>query len=154
MEKGAVRKVNCKECDEFKICGTKGIVQPKDGDPYYVPGEGCAMGDGLTVEIGGITYTKCHLMLDEYVADGSVALTVFTEHYESFAGITTFLCDLGIKKDEGYVDTNNCQWAEDFIAKYKLGEPTGGYKSSGFCIYPLYKFDMDEIQKYVKGEGE
>ena len=34
------------------------------------------------------------------------------------------------------------------IEKYKLGKPTGKFKISGFCCYPLYEFDLDEIAKY------
>ena len=110
--------------------------------------------DGLTLEWYGMTFPNCHLTVDYFLADSSLALDVVTKNGEAVARITTCLNRMIAVEDEGYVDTNNCPWAEEFIKKYKLGSPTGKYKSSGFCIYPLYKFDMDEIQKYVKGEGE
>ena len=47
-----------------------------------------------------------------------------------------------------FVDTNNLPEIEKFIEKYKLGKPTGKLKISGFCCYPLYEFDLDEIAKY------
>jgi len=109
---------------------------------------------GLTVETYGMIYPNCRLTYDFFIADSSLALNVVTKNGEAVARITVCLDRLDVHEDEGYVDTNNCPWAEEFIKKYKLGSPTGKYKSSGFCIYPLYKFDMDEIQKYVKGEGE
>ena len=59
----------------------------------------------------------------------------------------TMTVNLGKKlaEDEGYVDTNNFPEAESFIKKYKLGKPTGGYGFSGFCAYPLYKFDLAKL---------
>lgn len=44
------------------------------------------------------------------------------------------------QKNEAYVDVNNCPWAEDFIRENTLGEPLGRLASSGFCVYPLYRF--------------
>ena len=42
-----------------------------------------------------------------------------------------------------FVDTNNNGFwgCEDFIKKNGLGEPTGITGHSGYCSYPLYKFD-------------
>lgn len=47
-----------------------------------------------------------------------------------------------------YIDTNNCSWAEDFLVDNDFGLPTGEYKASGFCIYPLYQLDLEKIGKY------
>ena len=33
-------------------------------------------------------------------------------------------------------------------SEYKLGKPTGHYGYSGYCSYPEYKFDMDEVRNY------
>lgn len=45
-----------------------------------------------------------------------------------------------LPENHAYVDVNNIPNAEAFIAEYKLGEPLGEFKMSGFCCYPLYKF--------------
>ena len=47
-----------------------------------------------------------------------------------------------------YIDTNNCPWAENFLVDNDFGLPTGEYKVSGFCIYPLYQLDLERISKY------
>lgn len=51
-----------------------------------------------------------------------------------------------------YVDTNNMPGAEQFIKENGLGEPTGAWTRSGFCTYPLYKFNIDELKKHVRPE--
>ena len=51
--------------------------------------------------------------------------------------------------NESYLDVNNVCGVDDFIEKYKLGTFTGKYKTSGFCKYPLYSFDLKEIEKYT-----
>ena len=62
----------------------------------------------------------------------------------------TITVNFNEKLDEGmaYLDTNNCSWVEDIMKKYCLGEPTGEYKQSGFCIYPLYKLDLQAIKEF------
>ena len=48
----------------------------------------------------------------------------------------------------GYVDTNNNPGAIEFIEKNGIGEFTGRYGYSGYCSYPLYKFDKEKISEY------
>ena len=48
-----------------------------------------------------------------------------------------------------YVDINNCPWATKFIKDNELGEFTGKYGKSGFCVYPLYKFNLDKIKEVL-----
>lgn len=50
-----------------------------------------------------------------------------------------------------FVDTNNCPWAEEFIKESNLGTPVGFTGFSGFCEYPLYKFNtelMKDVERY------
>ena len=47
-----------------------------------------------------------------------------------------------------YIDTNNCPWAESILTENNWGVPTGKQMASGFCIYPLYKLNLEEISKY------
>ena len=69
------------------------------------------------------------------------------EDGEMYAVITVniddsdFLCD----DHTAFVDTNNCPWAEQFIKDNKIGEPTGYYGNSGYCMYPLYVFDTEKL---------
>ena len=64
-----------------------------------------------------------------------------------FATLTVNLEGAHLPADCAYVDTNNCPWAEEFIAAYKLGKYLGIHGHSGFCEYPLYRFDLDKIPK-------
>lgn len=59
----------------------------------------------------------------------------------------TLTVNLGkmLESDKAYLDTNNFPEAEAFVKKYKLAEPTGNYAFSGFCAYPLYKFDLAKL---------
>lgn len=84
--------------------------------------------------------------VSSYANNGTLAIQLWCED-GPFATLTVNIMD---KHREGcqYVDTNNCPWAEKFIHDYNLGEPTGNYGMSGFCLYPEYKFNIEELTKY------
>ena len=50
-----------------------------------------------------------------------------------------------------YVDVNNMPNAELFLEENGLGEPTGDFGFSGFCMYPVYKLNMERINELVNG---
>ena len=85
--------------------------------------------------------------VNEYV-DGGLALTMdyMDEDYHCMMPFATLTVNLG-RQNYGYayVDTNNCPWAEKFIEENGLGEFTGKTCVSGFCCFPLYKFNMEVI---------
>lgn len=62
-----------------------------------------------------------------------------------FATITVNLGHFLQGKDYAYVDTNNCPWAEEFLTSNGLAEPTGIHHQSGWCEYPLYKFNIEKF---------
>ena len=39
--------------------------------------------------------------------------------------------------------------AESFILDNELGENTGETMRSGFCVYPLYKFNQEKLENLV-----
>lgn len=80
-------------------------------------------------------------------SNNNTALELVCEDGIPLAVITVNLGDL-LKKNMAYIDTNNCSWAEDFLVDNDFGLPTGEYKASGFCIYPLYQLDLEKIGKY------
>ena len=51
-----------------------------------------------------------------------------------------------------YVDTNNCPWAEQFLEENKIARRTGIFAPSGYCVYPLYEFNLDAIYEYEESE--
>lgn len=82
-----------------------------------------------------------------YVAkyhNGNLAIRLVTYDDEPWALLTVNLGDK-LPEDHAYVDINNCPWAREFIEKYELGEWTGGMGHSGFCVYPLYRFDLTKL---------
>lgn len=79
-----------------------------------------------------------------YSNNGNLAILLTSPTEGPFATLSVNLHKL--PEGYAYVDTNNCPWAEEFINEYKLGEPTGGSARSGYCIYPLYKFDLSKLQ--------
>lgn len=55
------------------------------------------------------------------------------------------------KSNCAFIDINNngsniMEWLE----KNNLGRPTGNYEVSGYCIYPEFEFNMEEVNKYVE----
>ena len=86
------------------------------------------------------TYENVQMTKTTYVNNGNLAIQLWNEEDGPLAMLTV---NLDKKLDEGYayVDTNNCPWAESFIEENKLGEDTGKLGFSGFCCYPLYKFN-------------
>ena len=85
-------------------------------------------------------------LLYSYHYGKGIAVELFAvDEGEPFACITVNLADADCDKDCAYVDTNNCPWAPRFLRQYKLAEPTGNYGSSGFCVYPEYKFDLTKL---------
>lgn len=93
--------------------------------------------------------------LHEYL-NGNLCVKMYTHekgYPEPWSDLTV---NLGIKCKENcaFIDVNNngneiMAW----LYKNRLGVPTGEIYPSGFCYYPEFKFDMDELMKYVK-EGD
>jgi hypothetical protein len=53
-----------------------------------------------------------------------------------------------LEPNEQYVDINNSPDIGDWLERNKIAEFTGLYGFSGYCAYPLYRFDMDMLKKY------
>lgn len=104
----------------------------------------------MTVKTTFGTYKNCWLELNKYVYDGSLAIMIHNMEDGPIAKITTCIDGFLLQKNEAYIDTNNCPWAEDFIKEYKLGKPTGRKARSGFCEYPIYRFNMDRLREFTE----
>lgn len=91
---------------------------------------------------------EVELGVSEYLNNGSLAIELIdAEERESFAILTVNIEEEGAGKETAYVDINDCPWAKKFIEDNELGEFTGKYGRSGFCVYPLYKFNLDKIKE-------
>ena len=85
---------------------------------------------------------------DNYVNNQSLAVMLLEKNGEPFADLTVNIDDGIADETMAYVDTNNNKWAEKFIVDNGLGIKMGIEGFSGFCSYPLYKFDIDKIASY------
>lgn len=92
-------------------------------------------------------YEGVYLQIGKYAADNSVAIQAWNREDGPIATLTVCLCDRRLGEGEAYVDTNNCPWAVDFIEKEGLGKRTGRVGLSGYCIYPVVKFDMKKVKE-------
>lgn len=70
---------------------------------------------------------------------------------EQYAVLTvSFGEHIGIK-NSAYIDTNNCTFADQLLEK-GIAEPTGLYKTSGYCRYPLWIF-KEEFLRAIGSEN-
>lgn len=90
------------------------------------------------------TNHKVETSKKNYWDNGNLAITLSEPGEGPYATLTV---NLGKKlpKNQAFVDTNNCYWAERFIQENELGHPAGEVGYSGWCRYPLYEFDLDRI---------
>ena len=100
----------------------------------------------------GHTY-KVRPNLTSYMFGGGLCIELIcadAEDYgEPFGNLTVNLAGKQCDPDEAYVDTNNIPTAGGFIRRYNLGHTTGETAQSGFCFYPKYKFNIEELKKYA-----
>lgn len=96
----------------------------------------------LTTDFG--TY-DVQARITRYSMHNNLAVRLVEKDGAPFATLTVNLGD-NLPSTYAYVDTNNCPWAEKFITEYELGEPTGIGKQSGYCMYPLYQFNINKLE--------
>lgn len=91
---------------------------------------------------------RVELRKGEYNIGGGLAIEMITDEGEDFATLTVNL-GFGAKEGCAFIDTNNCGWALDFLLENGIASDTGITQSSGFCIYPLYKFNKNILDKML-----
>lgn len=93
------------------------------------------------------TYRDITISTARYNYDDSLAIELISDSKGPFARLTVCIDNnIKLKDNESFVDTNNCPWAIEFIEQNKLGEYTGEFGASGYCVYPLYRFNLDTIK--------
>ncbi len=106
---------------------------------------------GLVVKTPYSTYKDCYLRRNGYKANKKMELELWNDEDGPIATLTVCLpYERGTEEDEAYVDTNNCPWAIDFLKAYGIAEQTNVYGHSGYCTYPLMKFDMDKVAMFER----
>lgn len=93
--------------------------------------------------------TEVTLYMQQYVNNGRIFLGLaYWEDggYEPFGNITVNI-NAPVPDYCGYLDTNNMEGVEKFMVDHKLGEFTGFMGKSGYCEYPLYRFNADRLRE-------
>ena len=93
------------------------------------------------------TYKNCYFLTGQFMADNSLSLEIWNDEEGPIADITRCLGDAS--EGCGYLDMNNCPWSADLVTELGIGYFVGRITRSGFCEYPLYRFDMDKVKEYV-----
>lgn len=92
-------------------------------------------------------------VITKYAMGDTLAIQLVCDDGEPY-GVLTVKLDDRLEDDVcAYVDVNNIPGAEEFIRENGLGVFTGVKKVSGYCEYPLYKFNVrwtnSEIASWV-----
>lgn len=98
------------------------------------------------------TYIDCWFELQRYVADNSLAIIIKND-FGAIAKITvclegSYAQGVNLANDSSFVDSNNYPWAVGFLERNGFGKRTGISIGSGYCQYPLVKFDIKKLQEY------
>lgn len=88
-----------------------------------------------------------NLVVDTYCSYGNLYIGMITDEGEPYADLSVNIEPL--EGGEIAVDVNNLPDGEAFILNNGLGEFTGKYLRSGFCRYPVYRMDMEMVNKHL-----
>lgn len=84
-------------------------------------------------------------------SNGRIAILLITSTGEELARLTVNIPNHDVyEEDNSFVDTNNVSWAEEFLLTNYLAVDLYLWAPSGFCKYPLYKFNLDKFYDYVE----
>ena len=65
-----------------------------------------------------------------------------------YVTMTVNLPNYSLLEGDVILDTNNFPEVIELMEKYNLGKWTNNMAFSGFCAYPIYHLNMEEIEKY------
>lgn len=102
------------------------------------------------MEINGYKITGIDISSYQHGKNLAIILKCLDDGTPSIYAVMTVNLDIELPINMAFVDTNNCPWATSIIEKYELGKPLNVYKTSGFCAYPLYKFDIAKLKELDK----
>lgn len=96
----------------------------------------------------------CFIRTNRYVKGGGLFVGMLVRDLEY--GFLEPLCDVTVNvpgatlSDENcaFVDTNDAPFIEAALKEYGLAEPTGRMAFSGWCSYPEYRFNLEELEKH------
>lgn len=89
--------------------------------------------------------SKGSIKLSEY-ANGGVAIVFYNPKYDEDEIVSVWLDPIGNTDNTFYYDRNNLGEFEKEVVEL-LGAELIGSARSGFCDYPLYKFDREKFKE-------
>ena len=94
---------------------------------------------------------KVRAIKAKYTTNGNLAIQLICEDeeyggWEPYGGLTVNL-NKKLPPNQAFVDVNNIPNAESFIEENGLGKSIGDFGLSGFCIYPIYEFDLEKLEE-------
>lgn len=70
------------------------------------------------------------------------------EYWAPYCDITVNITKL--PDNQACIDVNNLgDYICDWLIENKLAKPTNKVARSGFCTYPIFEFDLNEVNKYL-----
>lgn len=105
----------------------------------FIPFETC-FGRQTSLVLSRLSYSRTGTL-------AVVAYEASEEVLEPYATLTVNLPDWAFLLDEGlvFVDTNNNPWAIRWLEDNGIARYMGVKAVSGFCDYPLMKFDLGKL---------
>lgn len=94
------------------------------------------------------TYENCFVRCARYSADNSLCVELFNVEDGPIARLTVCLDDSNLGENESYLDVNNVPETVAFVEENGLGVVTGHMGYSGFCAYPVVKWNMDALEAH------
>lgn len=88
---------------------------------------------------------KVVLTIERYCDPPNLAIDLDSKD-GPYTGLTVNL-GVPLPPNMAFIDTNNNPEAPEFLGKYGLAKFTGGLVQSGYCVYPLYEFDMNKLKE-------
>lgn len=99
------------------------------------------------IDTGYEIYTDCTFKIGLYT-NGNLAIFINDDGDYPLCRLTTNLHV--VDPDCAYLDVNNCEFAEKLVKDLDIATFTGIETRSGFVTYPLYKFNIEKLERYTK----
>lgn len=95
---------------------------------------------------------ELHFLLDSYQDNQSLAVCLLDRDEEMYVVATVNIAGYSdsLAPNEAYLDTNNFPEGPELLEKFGFAHNTGEVAQSGFCTYPLYKFDFQLMDDYIE----
>ena len=95
------------------------------------------------------------ISINRYASNGClyVGLNKRPDEYgDDYFGSITVNLPGSVPKHSAYVNVNGLSGILPFLKEYKLAKPMSVVGESGFCAYPLFRFDLEKLREYAPDE--